>query len=67
MNLHFLKLIERQQTPIPALAVVHERIVAARRARKQGELEQAYLRGLAAKLDITVDQIELAKLQGSLK
>ncbi|MDE2451182.1 MAG: hypothetical protein KGO22_19550 [Gammaproteobacteria bacterium] len=67
MNLHFLKLIERRQTPIPALAVVHERIVAALRARKQGELEQAYLRGLAATLDITVDQIELAKLQGSLK
>ena len=66
-GLHFLKLIERKQTPIPALSVVHDRLAAALRARKQGELEQAYLRGLAAKLDITVNQIELAKLQQSLK
>lgn len=66
-GLHFLKLIERKQTPVPALPVVHDRIVAALRARKQAELAQTYLRGLAAKLDITVDQIELAKLQQGLK
>ena len=66
-GLHFLKLIERKQTPIPTLAVVHDRIVAALRARKQAQLEQTYLRSLADKLDITVDQIELAKLQQSLK
>ena len=66
-GLHFLKLIERKQTPLPALTVVHDRIAAALRARKQGELEQAYLRNLAAKLDITVDQIGLAKLQKSLE
>lgn len=66
-GLHFLKLIERKQTPIPALSLVHDRIVAALRARKQAELEQSYLKGLATKLDITVDQIELAKLQQSLK
>lgn len=66
-GLHFLKLIERKQTTLPALPVVHDRIVAALRARKQAELEETYLRGLAAKLDITVDQIELAKLQQSLK
>jgi len=66
-GLHFLKLIERRRTPLPALSMVHDRIVAALRARKQAQLEQAYLRGLAAKLDITVDQIELAKLQESLK
>jgi parvulin-like peptidyl-prolyl isomerase len=66
-GLHFLKLIERKQTPLPALAVVHDRLVTALRARKQAQLEQSYLRGLDAKLDITVDQIELAKLQQSLK
>lgn len=66
-GLHFLKLIQRQETSIPALPLVRDRIVAALRARKQAELEQSYLRGLAAKLDITVDQIELAKLQQSLK
>ncbi len=66
-GLHFLKLIERKQVTVPALPLVHDRIVAALRARKQAELEQSYLRGLAAKLDITVDQIELAKLQQSLR
>lgn len=66
-GLHFLKLIERKQVSLPALPLVHDRIVAALRSRKQAELEQTYLRGLAAKLDITVDQIELAKLQQSLK
>lgn len=66
-GLHFLKLIERKQIAVPALPLVHDRVVAALRARKQAELEQTYLRGLAAKLDITVDQIELAKLQQSLK
>jgi len=66
-GLHFLKLIERKQIAVPALPLVHDRVVAALRARKQAELEQTYLRGLAAKLDISVDQIELAKLQQSLK
>ena len=66
-GLHFLKLIERKQVSVPALSLVHDRLVAALRERKQAELEQTYLRGLAAKLDITVDQIELAKLQQSLK
>jgi len=65
-GLHFLKLIERKQAPVPALPLVHDRIAAALRARKQQELEQAYLRSLAGKLDITVDQIELARLQKSL-
>jgi parvulin-like peptidyl-prolyl isomerase len=66
-GLHFLKLIERQPIPVPALPIVHDRIVTALRAREQAQLEQSYLRQLAAKLDITVDQIGLARLQQSLK
>lgn len=66
-GLHFLKLIGRKRIPVPALSIVHDRLVALLRERKQAQLEQSYLRRVAANLDITVNQIELAKLQQSLK
>jgi len=62
-GLHFLKLVERRPTAIPPLAAVHDRVVAALRAQRAQQLEQAYLQQAAAQLNITVDQIELAKLQ----
>lgn len=65
-GLHFLKLIERRRIAIPPLATVHAKVVAALRAQRAQQLEQAYLQQVAGQLDITVDQIELAKLQGSL-
>lgn len=65
-GLHFLKLVERRRIAIPPLATVHAKIVAALRAQQAQQLEQAYLQQVAAKLDITVDQIELAKLQTTL-
>ena len=65
-GLHFLKLVERRRIAIPPLTTVHARIVAALRAQRAQQLEQAYLQQVAAKLDITVDQIELAKLQTTL-
>ena len=66
-GLHFLKLLERRRIAIPQLATVHDKIVAALRAQRAQQLEQAYLQQVAAKLDITVDQIELAKLQSGLQ
>jgi parvulin-like peptidyl-prolyl isomerase len=65
-GLHFLKLIERRRIAIPPLATVHAKIAAALRAQRAQQLEQAYVQQVAAKLDITVDQIELAKLQSQL-
>lgn len=65
-GLHFIKLVERRRIAIPPLATVHEKVVAALRAQRAQQLEQAYLQQVAAQLDITVDQIGLAKLQGSL-
>ena len=65
-GLHFLKLIERRRITIPPLPAVHDKVVAALRAQRAQELEQAYLQQVAAKLDITVDQIGLAKLQTAL-
>ncbi len=65
-GLHFIKLVERRRIAIPPLATVHDRVAAALRAQRAQQLEQAYLQQVAAQLDITVDQIELAKLQSSL-
>lgn len=62
-GLHFLKLLERRRIAIPPLPAVHDKIVAALRAQRAQQLEQAYLQQVASQLDITVDQIELAKLQ----
>lgn len=66
-GLHFLKLLDKKPEPMPPLAEVRERIVNALRARRAQELEQAYLNELGAKLGITINQIELAKLQASLR
>jgi PPIC-type PPIASE domain len=65
-GLHFIKLVERRRVAIPPLDAVHDKVVAALRAQRAQQLEQAYLQQTAAQLDITVDQIELAKLQSSL-
>lgn len=65
-GLHFLKLLARRRITIPPLATVHAKVVAALRAQRAQQLEQSYLQQVAAKLDITVDQIELAKLQTTL-
>jgi peptidylprolyl isomerase len=66
-GLHFLKLIEKKDGATPPLSEVRDRLVAAMRARRGEELQQAYLNDLGTKLAITVNQIELAKLQPGLK
>jgi peptidylprolyl isomerase len=66
-GLHFLKLLEKKQEAMPPLPEVRERLVTALRARRAQELQQAYLNDIASKLNITVNQIELAKLQASLR
>jgi parvulin-like peptidyl-prolyl isomerase len=66
-GLHFLKLLDKKPEAMPPLAEVRERIVNALRARRAQELERAYLSDLAAKLGVTINQIELAKLQASLR
>lgn len=63
---YFIELTERRTAPLPPLESVRGRIVAELRARRQHELEQAYLASLTQRLDIQVDQAALARLQGSL-
>jgi peptidylprolyl isomerase len=66
-GLLFIKLIEKKEGAVPTLADVRERLAAAMRSRRAEQLQQAYLKDLDNKLVITVNQIELAKLQPGLK
>jgi parvulin-like peptidyl-prolyl isomerase len=65
-GLHFVKLIEKHPMAIPPLPQVRDRIVADLRARRAQELEQAYVNQYTTKLGISINEIELAKLQSSL-
>jgi peptidylprolyl isomerase len=66
-GLYFIKLLEKKEGTVPALAAIRDRLAAALRNRKAEELQQAYLNDLGTKLAITVNQIELAKLQPGLR
>jgi peptidylprolyl isomerase len=65
-GLHFFKLLDKKAGAVPTLAEAHERLAAALRERRARELQQAYLTQLNTKLAVSVNQIELAKLQASL-
>jgi peptidylprolyl isomerase len=66
-GLHFLKLLDRKAGAALSLAEAHDALAAALRTRRANELAQAYLAGLNAKLAISVNQIELARLQAGLR
>jgi hypothetical protein len=51
---------------VPTLAQAHDTLVSALRQRRASDLERAYLSQLDAKLGVTVNQIELAKLEPTL-
>jgi peptidylprolyl isomerase len=65
-GLHFFKLLDKKTGAVPTLAEAHDALVAALRSRREQELERAYLSSLNDKLGVTVNQIELAKLQPTL-
>jgi peptidylprolyl isomerase len=65
-GLHFFKLLDKKAGPVPALAQVHDALANALRTRKASELERSYLTTLNEKLGVTVNQIELEKLQPTL-
>ena len=66
-GLHFFKLLDKKPGVVPTLAEARDTLSAALRTRRAQELERTYLTNLDAKLGITVNQIELAKLQPTLK
>jgi len=65
-GLRFVKLIGTRPMSLPPLAQVHERIVDDLRARRAQQLEQAYVNAVATKLGVSINEIELAKLQATL-
>lgn len=65
-GLHFLKLDDQKPGTIPALAQAHDSLVTALRERRAAQLRHAYLVDYSAKLGVTMNQIELAKLQQTL-
>jgi peptidylprolyl isomerase len=65
-GLHFVKLIETRPITLPQLAEVRGRIAADLRTRRAQDLERAYVSELSGKLGISINEIELAKLQATL-
>jgi peptidylprolyl isomerase len=66
-GLHFLKLLDKKPGAVPTLAQAHDQLVAALRSRRANQLAQAYLADYNTKLGVTVNQIELARLQQTLQ
>jgi len=66
-GLHFLKLNEKKVGAVPEFATIKASIAAAMRDTRTQQLEQAYLAELGNHLGISVNQIELAKMQKAAK
>jgi parvulin-like peptidyl-prolyl isomerase len=65
-GLHFFKLLDKKPGVVPSLTQVHDALASALKSRRASDLERAYLTALNGKLGVTVNQIELAKLQPAL-
>ena len=66
-GLHIVKLIDKKDPYTKGLADVRQNIVASLRYKKAQENERKYLEELSGKTPIAVNQIELARLQSTLK
>jgi parvulin-like peptidyl-prolyl isomerase len=64
---HIVRLSDRKPSSVRPLAEVRDQLVASMRLRKAQEAERAYIEGLVSKSSVTVNQVELQKLQGGLK
>jgi peptidylprolyl isomerase len=66
-GLHYFKLLDRKAGAALTLAEAHDALANALRTRRANELAQAYLADLGTRLAISVNQIELTKLQATLR
>ncbi len=64
---HLIKLLDKRAAGTRPLAEIRANLVVAMRNRKAQDLERAYLEALAIKLPPTINQIELGKLQSTLR
>ena len=58
-GIHFIRLIERRPAVVPPLADVRDNLVAALRQEKSTELQQRYLKEIAAKYPPTINELAL--------
>jgi peptidyl-prolyl cis-trans isomerase C len=66
-GLHYVKLLEKKASDVPSFDAARPQLVAALRARRAQELQQAYLENLNSRLAVSVDQIALAQLDTKSK
>ena len=64
---HLIKLLEKRPPALRPLTEVRGNLVSAMRQRKMQEGERVYLEALSTKARPTINQIELNKIQESLK
>lgn len=64
---HVVRLIDRKPSSVRALADVRDQLAASLRLRKAQEAERTYIEGLLGKSAVTVNQVELQKVQALIK
>ena len=64
---HIVKLLDRKPSQFRPVSEVRDAIVGQLRLRRAQEIEKNYIEGIVSRNQITVNQIELSKLQGSAK
>jgi len=63
---HIVRLSDRKPSGVRPLPEVRDQLVASMRLRKAQEGERSYIESLVGKSSVTVNQVELQKLQGGL-
>ena len=64
---HLIKLLDKKPAATRPLPEIRSQLVVAMRNRKAQDMERAYLEALSIKLPPTINQIELGKLQSTLR
>lgn len=64
---HVVKLVDKKPSQYRPLSEVRDTIVSELRLRRAQEIERSYIDGMVGRNQITVNQIELSKLQSSKK
>lgn len=64
---HLVKLLDKKPAATRPLADIRPNLVIAMRNRKSQDMERSYLEALSIKLPPTINQIELSKLQSTLR
>jgi peptidylprolyl isomerase len=64
---HLVRLLDKKSAATRPLADIRPNLVIAMRNRKAQDMERSYLEALSIKLPPTINQIELSKLQSTLR